>query len=654
MTNYYLFIDESGQFKSSKEKYSSHVSGFLTKTDPDQIIAELKRAIKKFEPELTIRDIHAAEVLHPEEWIGKRESAKKYLDIEASKRKDFIETIAKLLDKHTVQYFKAENKSFDFGKDDPQARYGTCLIALFQSIGNYLKNKKGVLVFDIEHRNRECLPPGSDHKKYHSDLKKYFLKGYKKLKDLKCSIYENNPKLMLALADVTCYKVGRNKYPEKTTITSPNDLNISDYAVFQKDFFQELLDKGEIATAYRQAKNEEQQKEALKMLEKMESKKSLEIQAISLIDFACDLIDKRNQTKDAMSKARDLLDNLKNLSLGEKEQVNINNALILCANYSGNTGIQDGLEQEISEQLEKQYKLSELVRYTQILEIRNRALGGDFNKYNFERVVDFEKEEEKYRKVLQMLSSNEENPKDYLLAKIQSNLGRAYAFLSAGDQEYFEEAEKYFKKSIEETKPQGIQDDKRTENFLLQLYVYFEKKDNLIELYERYHDRSIDDLPEKIFDILTFLKVYSCSQESFDYKTINQWANKIKNNNYPPKHPLPLIYKWLALLLVKSKHPNALDQAISLLKKGIEICSEGGFTLQTIKLSLQGLILALKDQAKESINIKEWKVETKSLMAEEAYFEIYVQEKGGLEKWEKQIENCEVDQIKYWLPFTYS
>ena len=82
---YYIYIYESGSFF---ENDLSFVGGFITTTKLKALLDQMKTIAQKFEPELSIEDVHAAELLHPENHPSRNQKNKlKYTKIDFSKKK---------------------------------------------------------------------------------------------------------------------------------------------------------------------------------------------------------------------------------------------------------------------------------------------------------------------------------------------------------------------------------------------------------------------------------------------------------------------------------------------------------------------------------------------------------------------------------------
>jgi hypothetical protein len=88
---YFVYIDESGGFQKDNDK--SIVGGLVTREPPGSVRKALQEAVTKtnrdFGTEFTIKDIHAAPVLHPES-TGKAHETERFLQISRDAHEVFI------------------------------------------------------------------------------------------------------------------------------------------------------------------------------------------------------------------------------------------------------------------------------------------------------------------------------------------------------------------------------------------------------------------------------------------------------------------------------------------------------------------------------------------------------------------------------------
>ena len=234
MKHYYLYIDESGNFKKSKNpKKLSFVGGFLTEKTPEELLSALDLKIKEFQHEhgeiLSYEDIHAAEIMHPETYPSNNGLKKKrYLSIPQDKRKKFIQSITEIVLDNSQYIIRADNKRFNFSNEDPQAKYGACLGALFrEALRLIVEEKKIKLSFLIAGRNKICLPENENLNDYNEKLRKNFRdnaneSGMVEVIDINTDI--EKIKRLLSLADIACYWMMNGK-DKKLYKTKPNQLN---------------------------------------------------------------------------------------------------------------------------------------------------------------------------------------------------------------------------------------------------------------------------------------------------------------------------------------------------------------------------------------------------------------------------------------------
>ena len=219
---YYLYVDESGSFKSEPGRHTSFVGAFVASTSPEILIREMQSTLEEFQNHhgkiLGFEDIHAALLLHPENFPASKsedlEKQRRYPEIPEKTRHDFIGKFRKILLEKSVFFVKSENDQFKFSHD-PQALYGTCLMACLRKVFDLLSRQADgsfEVLFLIAYRSQICIPKGTDFHDYHNRLVAHVSKkfnfgssSFSKL-ELKRIRSTGKPyKLLLDLADVACH-----------------------------------------------------------------------------------------------------------------------------------------------------------------------------------------------------------------------------------------------------------------------------------------------------------------------------------------------------------------------------------------------------------------------------------------------------------------
>ena len=679
MNKYYIYIDESGSFKETKDR--SFVGGFITQETPEKLYKKIEIVLKNFQSQhgkiLGIEDIHAAEILHPYNFSDTKNQTK-YTEIDLRIRTEFIAGFSELVKQETIYFIKSENKQFQFGEENAQSRYGNCLGAWFQKAIDILvereQDKKFQLKFAIAYRNQKCLPEGTDFKSYHQKMNEYV----KNLCNENSNILNKDEFIthisdLLRLADIACHIINniedKDFLKNKIYKTKPNEFITKNYQNFHQKSQKDLIEKGEIAAAYRLAESEKERREIFAEISKLKEKQQ-PTQIRYFLNVAYELVEKRTFTKDALTQAKNIFEKIFNTfqdSENEKIQAVIKdaiNGLILCANHSGEIVKQIDLLEHAQKIIQKQQKLPALVRHAQILEIRNRTLNDQFNDYLFDEIIEsFESEIENYAKLIKIAKEQKilpENEKDHLLHKLFGTLGQAYAFLSAQDIDYFEESINYFQKSLQYFNESL--DDPRTPIYLATLYWYHKKFEEAEQILKDYDIISLDQilvenlmiLVEKEPDqntafILSILLHLIVEQNLIDLDTLQKIEKQIKFQN---KHPFELIYKWLGIAYLNIEKKD--QKAIQYFEKAINI--QQGITIQTINLSAH----ALKIIASQKLNrdttkaLENFEKSLNEVIKDSQGFKIYIQERGGKEKLMKDMEEQNIESIIRWLPFSYA
>ncbi|MBI9016533.1 MAG: hypothetical protein JEZ07_04645 [Phycisphaerae bacterium] len=670
MKKYYLYIDESGQFKHT-ESHISMVGGYITQKSPNEIKGQIKKRITRFrdnhkEIDLGENDIHAAELLHPENFPDKA-NREKYKRIPENIRKEFIDGFKTIVENIACFKIKSINEQFTFGDANEQDRYGACLGALFQKAVELINDDTEIeFNFLIAKRSGTCSQMEFDHACYHAELGKYFQDLCSEAKNLTVkSDFPCDRKLLLDLADIACYFLRKDDF-DKIETTRPNKVSFNKYRDNYNDFYNELIGNGEYATAYKIAVNKEDKQKVLDKLTELAPDQNDQIRYF--LNIAYNLVKIRTNNKNALADAEAIFTELSKISNQKHEFTNLAlNGLLLCANHSGQTGKAVGILQKIKRNMSGQSELSLFNNYTNILELRNRAYNDWFNEYNFLEIINgFSDDVEKYETFLSLTKDEgifDQNDKCYLLHKMLSSLGQAYAFAGrVAGQDYYEIAEQYFNKALEHLP--GASDDRRTINYLATLYWY--KSDNC-KAYKllRKFDR---DLPDKIEEALFYTLKHS-DRDAFDFSMIlrlldsqqvnvdllNKAVKEINKKRFADEHPFELIYKHLGILFM---YCEDYKKAAKLFKQAIDICQQKSFTLNTISLPIL-LLLAIaykKDQKIDSYKqqLIDFNESYDDLVNKSIYFRSFIDILGGKDTLISHCEAENIDIINQFLPFMYS
>ena len=674
MIRYYLYIDESGSFKPTKEeKYSSFVGGFLTENSPQGLSNSIREQVKIFKNkyphvDLSEEDIHAAELLHPENkpW-NEKENSKKYRNIDQNIRADFINRFIEMSKKQATYLIKSTNKQIDFENETMQIRYGNCLTALFREvlsiIGKKIFEQKIELYFSISRRNMEMISSKDKFSKYHRKIEEYF-KDICNQKNITCSILPNDNNVHLArkLSDTACYLMRHSEKNEKLYETSPQGNN-----EFTEDFYiGYLLERKEYGVAYRLSKRDNKKNV---ILDEFKKTSSFNKNTVMYFIEQSNILIKERTNDDLLNKILNIL--LKKLNSTHNEDKALKKAvlnnLIIIGNKTGEI-LQGEYTKEIEELLLQQRKKSQITRWAEILEIRNRSYNTEFNNYFFDFHTDFEETVEEYQSLIEILSENKElkkiteDNKDYLLSKMYGTLGQANAFLNQ-----WSKAEDYFNKSIQQLDDNIV--DERSKNYLVQAYWYQSKlteankeffgENTNFDIFSHLENcMKTNTKFEQYFKIVILLKLfdsnYNClSQEKL--KKLKNITSKIEifcDNE--EKHPIPLIYKWLGVLYLKQGEYDMAKKRLDISLKMCKILQSP--TIQSIGLSVQGLIIVCVK--KQNQNYQQMAIQLNndmdSLIKIDAFnFNNYLTGEKK-EQWMADIETLNIDNIAKWLPFAYA
>jgi tetratricopeptide (TPR) repeat protein len=689
--DYYVYIDESGQFKKKKEEYNrSIVAGFITNKTIEELDIELSRTIEKVNQAqntvFTKNDIHIAPLLHPENAFKENEK-NRFSQIDEYSRKEFAKACKKTLEDISIKLITSKNTSFDFGEVDEQARYGNTLCAFIHTVIDFIKTKHDVnsLKIYIAKRHPKCLPNAKEFSKkasknelfkfmndYHIKMTKYIQSWLKNaLPEINLGIgFSSKYKTGYDFADIACYYLRESPdsfTKEKTLYTEPNKHFGDIYTETEINVIKELIAKKEFETAYKWSETKDEKEQILKLL--IEQQKQIKIKSIpGLINIAYALIDKRTTSKGALPEAIQLFNYLikacnNNPNSDEKLtdlMLSAVNGILICANHSGNKEQQQKALNIYKKNIITVSDIPYFTRQEKVLAVRNRVYNQQFNDYNFQSIID--DFESIVKKRIADLPGNE---KDSLTGEMLGTIGQAYAFQSKNNKAFSMIAANYFTQSFYHF-PVGHKYHGMSVNYLATLKWYqndlsaakiamanhpgFDENKTASQLItqiiesKEYHFGTVFNI-----SVLLRLAVEQGNVSNKAIESIEKFLKKCDIN----QHPYELIYKWIGIAYMKN---SELDKALQAFDKSIELSTGLGFTVETLSVPVIGLkCVALEQQSKQTgLSINKLKVSIDNLSNASTHFAIYIDSIGGIEQMLKDIKNKDVNAIAKWLPFAYA
>ena len=695
--NYYIYIDESGPFsKNSSEK--SIVGGIISTHKIYDYILKLENIIsdinKTFNVNFTLKDIHTAALLHPENARKTREKTR-FSAISQDARNAFISACLDIVKSYADDFIYSVDDYFEFGTETPQNAYGQVLSALIHEIISYmqLQNNAETLQLFIAPRSESCLNTTIQPHLYHENLVKYITDLItQKLPDIKVYVnsilkqedIQKGHKIGYDFADVACYylrkhannDLSENKLPEDKIIrTKPNDISAQHYNYHNNIVYKKLIDNNALESAYRIYKPKRE--EILNQLEKIEDNTVFKNQLFQFLSIGEELLEKRTSIFNAIEDAKLIFEKLaliavdKFHSVEKKERgqylkiyLSAVKGGIACENHTGQINNQKEFEKYISNAVSQFGKFltdeTTLSRQELILRIKNTAYNDYANNYRFQEIINEFKDT-----VDERVSKGFD---DDLTGETLGTIGQAYAFSSKLNPEYSTQAESYFLKSLDffiEDSPHH----QMSINFLTILAWY---SGNLEQAKKYFTMRPIvsegkslatwaksviaksENQPGKPFDVSIILRLLALEQTGAK-KIIALTEDYIHPMNKIKEHPFELIYKWLGInyLLLQN-----YKQAIHCFDKSLDITADGFFTLQTISIPVLGLkaIALLKDkkQSEADSTIQHLNDSINSLTGQSPYFGEYISSIGGREQMLDDINNLRIINTAKWLPFSYA
>jgi len=694
--NYYVYIDESGQFnRTSEEYFQSIVGGFITNKSIDELYSALDKTIlsvnKKYKSNFTSYDIHIAPLLHPEK-TKNQEEKEKFQRIPESIRKAFAESCKKTLEDSAIKLISSKNSSFDFGKIDPQARYGNVLCAFMHEVINFIKSKNDVtsLKIFIAKRHPVCLPGGDELlnkvkntqderikvanflKEYHDKMTKYITSWIKQaLPKINLGVgYSSKYKVGYDFADIACYYLRKKDCHfsnDKLLSTEPNKHYASIYKETEINLFNELIKNKEYETAYRWADSQEQKQNILNKIDKTDDRTKATALSV-ILNIGYELIDARTIESTALSEAIYLFKSFVEMTKTSKDEnvkecfLSAANGLLVCANHSGSKQTQHKILAIYYKIINELSHIPYFTKQEKILSVRNRAYNQHFNDYRFYEIIEnFENVVKAREKQLP------ENEMDCLTGEMLGTIGQAYAFLSKNNSEYAKTAEDYFKKSLFHF-PKGHKYHQMSVNYLTTLRWYnndiLGAKEAFAEHAEIINEGSVakwiseiinsnEYHPGSTFNISVLLRLV-VSQVSVANKSLESVESFLKKCDIN-QHPYELIYKWLGIAYLNNKEFINANKAFD---RSIELSENLGFTVKTLAVSARGLKTICCHKKNDTISEQLEKAGLIASITEltdvSVSFAKYIESIGGREQMLKDIKNNNIDVVAKWMPFAYA
>ncbi len=686
-----MYVDESGPF--SKDRDNSIVGGFVTNWKIEQITARIDEAIDKIaqshEHRFSRSDIHIAPLLFPEKAYNTGDKAR-YSKLPAATRQAFVDELLSALREMADCYFMSVNEGFSFGTEDGQSRYGQNLVAALKAACQEMKEStrsEGLLIA-VARRGKACLPEGADKDTYHQQLVTY-LRSY-----LNVPVrFSRQFSLGFDMADVACHFLRKGLIEgedfldgAKVLKSSPQALGKPERRKVRPDnMADELLKRGNVATALQLSRSDKEQERALSYLDNLGGD-DLCKQLTQLLHLSAEKIDRRTTEVGALRQAYDLLRRICRLAWREFEADNTNrdaldiclSALdyaVTCVNHSGVVDTQDDFVKTFQRLLADHGHVlgSRLATRERTLALRNRAYNNEFNSYQFQRIIDT------FQGTVDQRVDDMGSDKDDLTGEMCGTIGQAYAFLSRTDHSLATLAEEYFERSLDFVQP-GHKYHAMSLNFLTTLHWQMGRSRKAVKSFSRHafldgampgeweNERhwepvaqqwldvllkSRPDHPGTPFDVLCLLRLIAegatpMSQEQLD--SLTAWAKSHATND----HPHELIAKWIGVLHM----PVSGELAINWLTKSIDLGARLGFTVKTVTLSSLGLRAVAHAENGRTIEANDDRdalmAQCEGLRQQSSAFSAYLDEIGAPERLVEDVTGGNVQNICDWLPFAYA
>jgi hypothetical protein len=501
---------------------------------------------------------------------------------------------------------------------------------------------------------------------------------------------------LIAADFVSCLLRGGKKPPDGMTVawTHPDEVMFGDYRRYYDQEVLRLLKQKQYSTAadvlrrYFPTSNGHPDYAVLvHALRKEDDGDVLMRELTSLLVLARFLIDRRTQEPGNLGCAQELLTQLVRMaeaSLTERSGIGVQRAwacllvdaladLAACHNHLGAIGPQQDIQARLATLLTTHKDLlpgSHTARKERLLDIRNRNLNQLFNDYRFADVLSVFAGEVDRREA----EVPRDEPDD-LLGQMQGSMGQACAFLARTDTTWTDMAREYFEKSIMHFRP-GTVFHSMSVNYLATLAWQVGDLPLACSEMGRHSGApkiaGAADLAQRLpqilssqglssFDAVNYLRIAAsyCDQvrpmAADDLKSIQDvWIPRMTSD-----HPYEQVCKWLGYMLIQA---GEYDAARQLLSKGVQISKSMSFTVQTIGLSLLGLIAVADksagNQKAHAEHVAECAAWATDLAAQSTPFASYLSAVGGLEGLNHALSgndgSSSAATISRILPFSYA
>ena len=677
--DYYVYIDESGQFKKTDEEgVKSIVGGIITTIDVIQIENRLFEAIdnvnKIFNTDFSSKDIHISPLLHPETAMNIREK-ERFSSIPENARQTLADECLSVVKSLGEKFIFSTNEGFSFGIQDAQSRYGAVLCAFIHKLIDFVNRTGDIssLKIYIAPRSKKCLPDGCNYSGYHEKMTQYITSWIKKtLPNLKIGVgFGSKHRAGYDLADITCYYLRDNKKQlllgkNKILKTAPNEHFTQTYLHTEEEVIEKLLKNHEYKAAYRCAESKERKESILERMAKQDEK--IKIASVpELINYAYSLVEKRTVQKGALEEAIELFNHLLSICKTDSDNEKLTdmllsavNGILTCYNHIGGKGKQQKFLDFYKKNIISLLDIPYFTRQEKILSIRNRAYNNQFNNYDFQSIID------DFETVVQKrVADIPVYEKDYLTGEMLGTIGQAYAFLSKNHPENKEKAVSYFQQSKYHFIP-GHRYHQMSVNYLTTIYWYHNELTSAKEAFAEHADidgnksvaQWIRDIvnaeeyhPGVAFNLSLLLRL-AVSRGQVALKAIKNIEDFLKKCNIN-QHPYELIYKWLGLAYMNN---NEYSEAVKAFDKSIAISKPMEFTIKTIMVSVIGLkCIALKKLSEnDSAETDSLQKMVDDLTGESEHFAEYIESIGGMEQMLNEIATQNTSAVSKWMPFAYA
>ena len=498
----------------------------------------------------------------------------------------------------------------------------------------------------------------------------------------------------LIAADFVCNRARAASLPNFTCHkTQPDAMLFGNYSKFYQRVVDRLIEARQYAAAadflrrfYPASNGLPDSGQILKALSGEDDPDILTRELPALINQARFMIGRRTSEPGMLASARSLLDALIKIADGKLSAaadariqrgwadllVDALCELSTCHNHMGAVGPQQDVELKLGKVLEQNKKILSGTYHSRrdlLLEARTRNLNLLFNDYRFEEVLRvFEAD------VTERETQIPEGEPDELLGKMQGSLGQAWAFLASRDSGYSGFAREYFEKSLHHFQP-GTLYYSMSVNYLATLAWQegdpdlacrelcrgsrFNIPSSARELVRRF-DEVIDQPDVDAFDAVNLLRIIAlavhCGEDSLDVGKLEGLTERLLPR-FKDAHPDELLCKWLAFLHLSVGNSAV---ALNLCQRGVEICRQLDFTVQTIGLSilsLQARCAAMQGGNQPIDTIAELQRWTSELCERSAPFGDYISRGNDRECLAASFENCDLETVwksAIFLPFAYS